>query len=76
MKVWITKYALTKGLYELEVEQSVNYPSHVFQGLQNFHDKEWYETKLEAIDKANDMKDTKLKSLRKSIKKLESMEFK
>jgi len=31
MKVWISKYALTQGIYEAEVEQSISTPSMVAQ---------------------------------------------
>lgn len=80
MKVFITKYALTSGIQEKEVEQSEINPSMVSTigtWNQNFHGegKDWHRTREGAIARAKLMRDTKLKSLQKSIKKLTAMTF-
>lgn len=79
MRVWISKYALTKGLYETEgvisttsssmiKEVDVDYPDF-------FHGNEWHENKKEAIARAEEMRTKKIASLNKKLKKLEDMTF-
>jgi len=81
MKVWITKYALTAGILAVEAELSTinagivkcrRSPAH----LQEYaHSGEWHTSQSDAIDRAEDMRDAKIKSLRKQIAKLEAMKF-
>ena len=59
MNVWITKYALTKGIFEMDVESQ----------------SEGCKTKAAAIAKAEKMRRKKIASLKKQIEKLESMKF-
>jgi len=82
MKVWVTKYALTQGIFETEVEVcedininmvkeiNVRYPA-------SYHGegKEWHKTKEEAVKRAESMKEAKIKSLTNQIKKLEALKF-
>ena len=82
MKVWITKYALTQGVYEAEVEQSACAPSMVSQKQVNtyaltYHgeNKEWHRTEAGARQRANEMVQTKIKSLKKSLAKFEKLVF-
>lgn len=82
MKVWITKYALTQGIYEAEVEQSKSSPSMVSQRRANTYDicyhgegKDWHRTPEAARAKATKMVEDKIKSLKKQLKKLENMVF-
>lgn len=84
MKVWITKYALTQGIQEDDARESDNDIIRVDQTIVNccyqfphyFHKGEWFKTKEEAIQKAEEMRLKKIKSLEKQLKKLTSMEFK
>jgi len=80
MKVYITKYALVKGIIEREVSVVDEYPNMITSGTQvyreYYHKPHWHETKEEAIFQANKMKQRKLESLHKSIKKIEALEFK
>lgn len=80
MKVWITKYALTKGIIEREgkltssdsvsvVNQDRSLPTHWF------YRGDWYSDKQSAIHKAEEMRQKKIESLKKQIKKLEEMRF-
>jgi hypothetical protein len=81
MKVWITKYAMTEGILAVDAEHSqinagtVKYrrsPKH----LQEYaHSGEWHTSQSDAIDRAEDMREAKIKSLRKQIAKLEAMKF-
>jgi len=82
MKVWITKYALTLGIFEIEAEACVTNDDLIsYRALgcmtQYFHGegKEWHRTREAAVAKAEGMVDQKLQSLRKQIKKLEAMKF-
>lgn len=75
VKVWITKYALTKGLFEMEAEIVDNkYASGRYDGLQLFT-RDWAHSRAEAVAVAENMRESRLKSLKKSIAKLEKMPF-
>lgn len=77
MKVWITKYALTTGIYEIEAEITENgsaYDMHA--SLPTFYCKEgkdWHRTKEDAIQRAEAMRQKKIASLKKQIEKLEKV---
>lgn len=85
MKVWITKYALTKGIIETDVyeeclgtDPSGNMISVKSNGyVSYFHGKgnDWHTTKESAIQKAEEMRKKKISSLKKQIEKLEKMRF-
>jgi len=82
MKVYITKYALTKGIIDADAEQplkdSPGFISVKFGGYSNnFHGegKEWHRSLASAEFKANQMRLAKIVSMKKQIKKLEEMTF-
>lgn len=76
MKVWITAYALTKGIIEVEGEaygdgtffRSAKYES-------SFYKPDWHETRESAIARAREMQAKKIASLQKQIKKIEGLKF-
>ncbi len=82
MKAYITKYALTSGIYVVDgaiaghnqgmfcVDRSATTLA------QYFHGNDWHTTWESAEAQAYSMAERKLKSLRKQLKKLEDMEFK
>jgi len=80
VKVWITKYALSKGIFEAEAESSFtprmakitspNWPKWPY-----FHGEEWHTTKEAAVKKAEKMRLARIESLKKQIAKLEKMKF-
>lgn len=77
-KVFITKYALTSGIKEMEVEEY--YPGNVKRlGLNHdyFHGegKEWHRTRESAMKKAEEMRVKKIASLKNQIVKLEKLKF-
>ncbi len=79
IKVWITKYALTSGIEVFDVvvhenEDMVAY-GNVGYGDQYAHGKDWHRTYEDAVERAKEMRDQKIKSLRKSIAKLEKLSF-
>lgn len=77
MKVWITKYALTKGIFGLDVFDDcipIAIGKHSLE-CYNSDDKEWCRTREEAVLIAEDMKETEIEHLKKQIEKLEKMKF-
>lgn len=84
MKVWITKYALTEGIREADVDQPSAEPSMVVEEpksndryRQYFHGegREWHRTREAAEAKAEQMRQAKIASLKKQIAKLERLSF-
>ena len=80
MKVWITKYALTDGIIEIDAEVCISTGAtgnmiNCDRGYFHGEGKEWHKTKESAIEKAEEMRQKKIESLKKQIKKLEEMRF-
>lgn len=81
-KVYITKYALTEGITERELVKgfdsggmiAVEWPGAV-NNVMYFHGRDWYNTRVAAVGRANEMRKKKIASLRKSITKLEALAF-
>ena len=75
MRVWITKYALTKGLFEMEAEiVEGKYVSGKHGGLRVFT-RYWARTLAEAVQGAEGMRTRRIAALKKSIAKLERLNF-
>lgn len=83
MKVWITKYALTDGIIE-SIAFKLTYRTYIvipkYRGtklgvirLMNILD--YHVSKKSAIKEAEEMRQKKIASLKKQIKKLEGMRF-
>jgi hypothetical protein len=79
--VWCTKYALTKGIFSAEVRAGPNgweeryvYTKPPYSAQFIMDRTAWY-TEEEAKVAARKMRDNKVASLRKMIKKLQEMEF-
>jgi hypothetical protein len=80
MKVWITKYALTKGIIEVDDPKNCNndlIKCLVLGSLIYFigEGKEWHKTKERAIAKAEEMRVKAIAAHLKGIAKLEKMRF-
>lgn len=84
MKFWITKYALTSGIMEVEAEDPANaqFPEMVTvppQGdvgfTQHFHGKDWHRSREDAVKRAGIMRDKKVHNLHRRITKLEQTRF-
>ena len=85
MKVWITKYALTRGI--IKINDSSFHRTYVKpNGTICFYDEfgdmvcsyrrsEYFGLKELAIQKAEEMRQKKIASLKKQIEKLEGMRF-
>lgn len=80
MKIWVTKYALTQGVFEDDAE-----PSTVSNGLVVLRQRgnlclhgdgrEWHRTRESALRRADAMRKAKIAALKKQIAKLESIDF-
>jgi hypothetical protein len=83
MKIFVTKYALTKGILEIEAVRSQASPDMMYSGdptkvsSQYFHGEgiDWHLTRVCAVVKAELMRDTRIKSLKKSLIRLEKLKF-
>ena len=76
MKVWITKYALTQGVYRCDVETFDDSPRMVKDAVSMYyHGNDWHETSDEAVAKAEKMRAAKIASLEKQIAKLRRLDF-
>jgi len=74
MKAYITKYALSKGIFELEGEKrGIAIAAPHYDGW--YYPPDWYETREEAIARAEQMRQKKIASLEKQIEKLKNMKF-
>lgn len=76
---YITKYALTTGIYKTEGAAEGDMFVQPPQGHGTFpcyyHDKEWHLTKEEAIARSEEMRIKKLQSLDKQMKKISALKF-
>lgn len=83
MKVYITKHALTQGIEEKEAKtcEDINHPDMIsilnvrYNEFYHKEGKEWHKTKEAAIQKAEEMRIKKIKSLEKQIEKLKELKF-
>ena len=81
-KVFVTQYALTKGILCVECEIKTYSDGHVYavlnpNGLSNYYrsGRDFSYTLAEAKIKAEQMRDAKIKALHKQIDKLYKMDF-
>ncbi len=80
MKVFVTKYALTDGILEKEVEININISDRMVTEVKgnyrnSFHKPFWHLTKDEAIIHAEQLRTRKIISLKKKIIQLEKLTF-
>ena len=70
MKVWITKYALTDGIIKADGEpyglEWVYASWDNGDKCNDFEQGEWFDTKERAIQKAEEMRQKKIESLKKA----------
>jgi hypothetical protein len=79
MKIYITKYALTKGILLAETStEDIEQKLKAVKGFPNmyFHPCDYAYSELEALTKAQELKAARIKSLQKSLKKLEALNIK
>lgn len=72
LKVWITKYALSSGIKEIEVNQSDSTLDTVIgESYRDFYHgegKEWHRTYESALSRAEELRLKKIKSLKIKLK--------
>lgn len=77
MKVYITKYALTQGIFEVEgeVHPTIGNGRMFCQANQGgiYHKPDWHTTREEAVARAEEMRVKKISSLYKSLAKMETL---
>ena len=77
IKAWITRYALSAGVKLVHARVSGN--MIIFQtdgGHTDFaHDNDWHRTPESALRRAEEMRSKKIESLKKSIARIEAIEF-
>lgn len=80
MKIYITKYALTTGIKEIDIEnRSVTNDTIYFCNNSNYYQhyrgNDWHTTLESAILRAKDMKKRKIKSLEKTLERIKNLEI-
>ena len=80
MRVFISKYALSSGIFSVEAEfleskDSVKYRRDGGSFMEFAHKNEWHSCADKAIDRAEEMRIAKLKSLDNQAKKVSAMVF-
>ena len=81
MKVWITKYALTTGIFTINAELrrggmiSFKRTEDHFTEYVHGEGIDWHRTKESASARLSVLKDKKIASLKKQIEKIEKLEY-
>jgi methyl coenzyme M reductase beta subunit len=82
IKAWITKHALTQGIYSVKAEVCLDISDKMISTMESggvmqqcFHKPDWHESWLAAVVRAEDMRKKKIASIKKQIKKLEDLKF-
>ena len=80
MKVWITKYALTRGILQADGEADgsmfeVTDSRHPGALKIYYHGDEWHIKRAAAVKRAEEMRRKKIASLRRQITRLEALIF-
>jgi len=84
MRVWLAKYALTQGVFPIDVEplggplaDDKYIPTNGKYRLYTYYKmgRDIFETRKAAVARANDMRDRKIKSLEKQLTRLRKLNF-
>jgi hypothetical protein len=80
MKVWITKYALTKGIFTIETEDDgadgmITDRSEPCTAFFHGEGRDWHRSEYAATRRADEMKKAKIAALVKATEKLRKMQF-
>jgi len=80
MIAWISKYALTSGIFSVEAEVCSTSPTMIHEQKAKmmssfYHKPHWHNTKEEAIVQAEKMRKKKVASLEKQLNKIRKMTF-
>ena len=74
---WVTRYALTTGIEMVSgtIYHHVNSTMLIWGNYKDAHGKDWHRTPEEALARAEEMREARIKSHEKSIAKLEALVF-
>lgn len=81
MKAWITKYALSSGVFIVEANESERNPGCISWKQKGdwatsfAHGKDWWRSKAEAEKRVEEMRQKKIMSLKKQLSKFEASEI-
>ena len=90
MKIYITKYALTEGILTgtaavIDGNMASVYVLHDSKGRvfnevttkqYHFHNRDWHKTRTDAVARAEDMKQKKIRCLERNLRKIQELTFK
>lgn len=78
-KAYITKYAMTNGIEEIEAEDCFEISTTMISAVDGphkcYHGNDWHRSREMAVKHAEEMRLAKIDSLKKSIAKLEKLRF-
>ena len=74
-KVWVSRFALTQGVFEAEVKFGRGGGCVTSDGCTYITRGGWHETKEAALEHARFQKDARLTYLKKQLARIESLEF-
>ncbi len=82
MKVFVTKFALTKGILAKTVSEPPSWSPRMVRSIERpkglyelYHNNEWHREFAEAQADAEDRRTKKIASLKKQIARLEALSF-
>lgn len=75
MKVYITKYALTQGILVKNADKTCSPRMIRCNKTEFYHGNDWHESWEEAVKRAEEMRDKKIVSLKKSLENMEYLKF-
>ena len=80
MRAYITKYALTWGIEEVEGEVTSDFSDVLVHGAQPYgrtytHKGDWFTTREEAVTRCEELRKNKIASLERAINKLKGKVF-
>lgn len=78
--VWISKYALSTGIYEARGHFNEDDPKYFWEKTENglgatFGPTHWHRTRKEAVAVASKLKAKKIVSLKKQLAKIRALKF-
>lgn len=77
IQAWVTKYALTSGVLMVEgkVDHEISSKILCYGNGQYAHGNDWHRTPYDAMLRAEEMRNKRIKSLQKSLKEMESLKI-
>jgi hypothetical protein len=73
MKVYVTKHAMSTGVFVGNAEACGDSETMVKVGGSYYQGKDWHRDRADAVRRVIEMRDAKVKSLRNALQKFEAM---